>query len=172
MIDMTKPTLEGLSFALRHPETWPESYRKPGWHFNVCGRCAMGLAETMWPKAYDVDRRFPGEIMWFARTSKVFSIPCNDAVHLFDNEGRMHDKVQPADIADRIDAYIVTKKDIDALTLCLDTLLRAENSIPITLFLTDAEGELDGITISIGKAMNAIRRARDVCNKSLTPISR
>lgn len=38
--DLTKPTLEGLSWLLRHREAWPEGFE---WDFYDCRTCAMGL---------------------------------------------------------------------------------------------------------------------------------
>ena len=39
------PSLEALSYALRHRELWPSGFV---WEFNNCNRCAMGLAWRLW----------------------------------------------------------------------------------------------------------------------------
>lgn len=44
--DLTRPTLEGLAWLLRHKEAWPEGF---SWYFPDCSRCAMGLASRIWP---------------------------------------------------------------------------------------------------------------------------
>jgi hypothetical protein len=47
--DLSDPTARGLSYLLRHPEEWPDSFK--GWDFRGCNTCAMGLAEAQWPFA-------------------------------------------------------------------------------------------------------------------------
>jgi hypothetical protein len=42
---LAKPSVEGLIYALRHPETWPEGFE---WYFNNFRTCAMGLAYRLW----------------------------------------------------------------------------------------------------------------------------
>jgi hypothetical protein len=51
--DLDKPSLHALSYALRHPDTWPEGFV---WDYSDCDNCAMGLAHQLWkrkvPKVY------------------------------------------------------------------------------------------------------------------------
>jgi hypothetical protein len=42
---MDKPNLVGLSYALRHPETWPKDFI---WDYKSCDACAVGLARRLW----------------------------------------------------------------------------------------------------------------------------
>lgn len=44
--DLTIPSLAGLAWALRHRETWPQSYH---WSFSSASTCAMGLVTKLWP---------------------------------------------------------------------------------------------------------------------------
>lgn len=43
--DLGKPSLHALSYALRHPDTWPEGFY---WNYDKCDHCAMGLAHVLW----------------------------------------------------------------------------------------------------------------------------
>lgn len=43
--DLNKPSLHALSYALRHPDTWPVGFV---WNYNKCKQCAMGLAHQLW----------------------------------------------------------------------------------------------------------------------------
>ncbi len=42
---LNKPSLERLSYLLRHEELWPKGFL---WGFQWCGSCAIGLAVTVW----------------------------------------------------------------------------------------------------------------------------
>lgn len=46
--DLSRPSLQALSYALRHRETWPADFRLKGWYFPIHEECAMGLANTLW----------------------------------------------------------------------------------------------------------------------------
>jgi hypothetical protein len=39
------PSLENLSYILRHREWWPEGFR---WNYKYCGHCAIGLCGKLW----------------------------------------------------------------------------------------------------------------------------
>lgn len=45
LFKLDKPSLENLSYVLRHPETWPEGFI---WNYAHCSQCAMGLAYELW----------------------------------------------------------------------------------------------------------------------------
>jgi hypothetical protein len=57
LLDLSKPSIQALSYALRHKETWPEEFI---WNFNECHTCAMGLACKLWnlidPNTFTVSR--------------------------------------------------------------------------------------------------------------------
>lgn len=42
---MDKPSLAALSYALRHPETWPKDFE---WDYGYCETCAIGLTVKLW----------------------------------------------------------------------------------------------------------------------------
>lgn len=44
-VDLESPSLEALSFVLRHPDTWPEGFV---WDYSNCNHCAMGMARALW----------------------------------------------------------------------------------------------------------------------------
>jgi hypothetical protein len=46
-LDLQKPTLEGLSFLLRHKELWPEGFQ---WYYPNPACCAIGLTYKFWKK--------------------------------------------------------------------------------------------------------------------------
>lgn len=43
--DLNKPSLENLSYVLRHPDMWPTGFV---WDYRNCNNCAMGLAHQLW----------------------------------------------------------------------------------------------------------------------------
>ena len=45
LVDLSKPSIAALSYALRHRETWPKDFK---WNFFCCTTCAMGLAARLW----------------------------------------------------------------------------------------------------------------------------
>lgn len=44
--DLSKPSIRGLAWLLRHPERWPVGFE---FDYGQCSRCAMGLAAQVWP---------------------------------------------------------------------------------------------------------------------------
>lgn len=83
--DLDKPSLHALSYALRHPDTWPENFV---WDYNDCQQCAMGLANAFWHKGrhqksgkntegYEFERPY------ISRAAKDFGIPYGKAVEIF-----------------------------------------------------------------------------------------
>ena len=62
-------SLRGLSYALRHPETWPPGFR---WKFFDCNRCATGLAVELMM----ADRPTP------AAMARAFEMSDREARHL------------------------------------------------------------------------------------------
>lgn len=46
--DLSKPSVRGLAWLLRHPERWPWTFGP--FDYNHCPSCAMGLARAMWPE--------------------------------------------------------------------------------------------------------------------------
>jgi hypothetical protein len=73
--DLDRPNLVALSYALRHPETWPEDFV---WDFDNCDACAMGLARELWASIPEVDKDTGATIM-----ARTFAISYTDASIIF-----------------------------------------------------------------------------------------
>lgn len=69
-----KPTLENLSYALRHPETWPEGFI---WNYADCDNCAMGLARKLW-NTPGTNKQTGATIM-----ARTFAMPYEEAKSIF-----------------------------------------------------------------------------------------
>lgn len=128
--DLDKPSLHALSYALRHPDTWPDGFY---WQFDQCDQCAMGLAHALWKKIPKAHRHSGASIM-----AKAFAMPYSDADNIFMGHGewaprRIKTKtvrtgflglhlaretrqtldfraVTPEMVADQIDAYLKNRK--------------------------------------------------------------
>lgn len=110
--DLSKPTLAGLAWLLRHPEAWPRNHQ---WTYsdtlvhNSCGTqgCAAGIAYLCWFDGIHV------------ALENVFGLSKGEYRRIFmgcttDSAGRVsptypgfHADVTPAMVADAIDAYLV-----------------------------------------------------------------
>lgn len=44
-IDMNKPSVQALSYALRNPKIWNDKFT---WDYNNCEYCAMRVAHELW----------------------------------------------------------------------------------------------------------------------------
>lgn len=42
---LSRPSVDGLCFALRNPTVWPRGFE---WDYSCCETCAMGLAQELW----------------------------------------------------------------------------------------------------------------------------
>lgn len=116
-----KPSLENLSYALRHPETWPDGFE---WDYRNCNSCAMGLASNLWKSIPEPsNKREKGS----SRMARSFSLPYEVAASIFfgskdwtpirnETKGMLWWKkhrqflniaaVTPEMVADQIDKYI------------------------------------------------------------------
>lgn len=54
---LAKPSLEALSYILRHEETWPKNF---SWNFDGFFSCAIGLSQQIWET---IDRFYFENIM-------------------------------------------------------------------------------------------------------------
>jgi hypothetical protein len=118
--DLDKPSLVGLSYALRHPELWPPNFY---WNYESCSQCAMGLAHALWRQSIPRANGLNGASIMANR----FAMPFTDARNIFMGqgewcptqtiaEGRLWWKreitesdyraVTPEMVADQIDAYL------------------------------------------------------------------
>jgi hypothetical protein len=73
--DANKPSLHALSYALRHPETWPEGFV---WDYGNCTKCAMGLAHQLWPSVPTTTRVTASSAM-----ARSFAMPLREASMIF-----------------------------------------------------------------------------------------
>lgn len=64
------PSLERLSYVLKHPETWPPGFQ---WDFSFCDTCALGLAREM----FDLDFACSDNV------AKAIGISHDDAYRIF-----------------------------------------------------------------------------------------
>jgi hypothetical protein len=53
-IDITKPSIEALSYVLKNKNLWPRTFN---WFYSDHYNCAIGLAAQLWPKSFR-DRGF------------------------------------------------------------------------------------------------------------------
>lgn len=117
----TKPSLIGLAYALRHPETWPEGFV---WDYSECACCAMGLAAELWDRGAPDSDDSDAMRSWIARE---MALPLGEADDIFFGlaptvttkvkvgwfRSRMEsrtdwDSVYPEDVADAIDSYLAS----------------------------------------------------------------
>lgn len=127
-LSLGAPSLEGLAYSLRHPETWPEGFV---WDFNECSSCAMGLAHALWngPEVPDEFGRTETNRTYCSQTARMLGMPLTDVEDIFlDNEWTRQPKtflgfipagktdpvpfedVTPEMVADAIDAYIARQQ--------------------------------------------------------------
>lgn len=72
---LDKPSLGNLSYALRHPDTWPEGFV---WNYGECTQCAMGLAHALWQQVPKATKRTGGSFM-----ARAFALPFDVATSIF-----------------------------------------------------------------------------------------
>lgn len=73
---LDKPSLHTLSYALRHPDTWPKGFI---WNYKSCDQCAMGLAHQLWKdKVTNADKGTGPTIM-----ARAFAMPYDAARSIF-----------------------------------------------------------------------------------------
>lgn len=131
--DLDKPSLHALSYALRHPDTWPKGFV---WDYKYCDDCAMGLAHALWANKVEQASIQDGPTIM----ARAFAMPYADARSIFlGNHGKAawlptkekattvthghlwwareevkrttktdYSAVTPEMVADQIDAYLAT----------------------------------------------------------------
>lgn len=72
---LDKPSLGNLSYALRHPDTWPEGFV---WNYGECDQCAMGLAHALWKQVPKAVKSTGASFM-----ARTFAIPFDAASSIF-----------------------------------------------------------------------------------------
>lgn len=110
---LAQPSLENLSYALRHPETWPDDFT---WNFAFCGSCAMGLASKLWSLRGEVSDDIDVSMTTMART---FAMDLYRVGHIFGSSefterwwrnAKSPELVTPAEVADAIDRYVAAQR--------------------------------------------------------------
>jgi hypothetical protein len=100
------PSLEALSYALRHPEVWPPDFR---WNYQTFLTCGVGLSQLLWRKIDDMGTCEPTRI-WAARS---FRMPERRALDIFCGLAVIHNvmpwEITPEHVADAIDAYLASR---------------------------------------------------------------
>lgn len=103
------PSLENLSYILRHREWWPEGFE---WGFAECRTCAIGLCQELW--GHNPNRFFPEVDPFDHQLNPSYR-------HIFcDSRGKggilswiikpeMSD-VTPEQVADQIDRYLAKQR--------------------------------------------------------------
>jgi hypothetical protein len=113
------PNLVALSYALRHPETWPKDFV---WDYGDCSHCAVGLATRLWnkyPEYDDNNTTLRINKTWIARE---MSMPYREAEKIFFELAPTktitkgffrtkkvindYDAITPDHVADAIDRYL------------------------------------------------------------------
>lgn len=69
---LSRPSVEALIYALRHPETWPAGFV---WDYRACDSCALGLARELWHSIFDADVPF---------VARAIFMPVPDAQLIFE----------------------------------------------------------------------------------------
>jgi hypothetical protein len=111
---LDKPSLENLSYALRHPDTWPKGFV---WDFGSCRQCAMGLAHCLWQDSIPrVNREDAVTVM-----AREFAMPYTAAQHIFMSQtGKKtflgfaliprFSSITPDMVADQIDKHLAQSR--------------------------------------------------------------
>lgn len=105
------PTLEGLAYALRHPETWPKGFH---WDYRDTCHCGIGLVHELWDEKVPPDRAQSIE-PYLSNACRLLALPYTVADDMFvgsEGYGNIEcRKVKPEMIADKIDAYLKSKDE-------------------------------------------------------------
>ena len=104
IVDLSKPSLEALSWLLRHKEMWPRGFE---WNYSSCDTCAMGLAYELW-----TENCVGANTYWM---KKIFNLSEEIARAIFIDavvgQGRLgFSDITPEMIADDIDEYLAGRK--------------------------------------------------------------
>lgn len=115
LLDLNKPSLEALSYILRHKGLWPPEFY---WDYSQCDRCAMGLAASLWKlttaNGFELGYLTSPDFM-----SDNFQVPDGVTRSVFMGRGQWVPQtkggdcnwqaVTPEMVADQIDQYLATK---------------------------------------------------------------
>jgi hypothetical protein len=109
--DLDKPSLHGLSYVLRHPETWPRGFK---WDYQFCDTCAMGLAHHLWSDFVDeanVSEMARAFALPYSESNNIFQTnddwaPSRRVGFLWLRKAADWSAITPEMVADEIDRYL------------------------------------------------------------------
>ena len=102
---LAAPTLEGLAYALRHREVWPEGFE---WDYSLCETCAIGMARELWDSTRNLD------LPDIFNISVMFNISVDTAFDIFVWLGLDSTcaTITPDYVAAAIDRYLAGEKPV------------------------------------------------------------
>jgi hypothetical protein len=102
IISLDKPSLQGLSYILRHKELWPEGFV---WDFSFPQSCALGLAQKIWPTPQELRPQITFPCM---DAETMFCLTSTEANDIFFESirGIFYRDITPTQVADRIDNFL------------------------------------------------------------------
>lgn len=104
--DLSVPSLEGLSWLLRHSEQWPAGFV---WDYGDCDKCAMGLAAKLWHHSFQKTDHH-GYYCWSINSFKLSSKIVERIFYNLNKVYGMHRlNITPIHVADAIDEYLVAR---------------------------------------------------------------
>jgi hypothetical protein len=71
-VDISKPSIANLIYALRHPQTWPAGFK---WNYGGCTTCAMGLVHRLWDSQTPLPDYFSS---WVELVCETLEVPPGD----------------------------------------------------------------------------------------------
>jgi len=95
--DLSKPSVAGLAYILRHKEEWPEDFH---WDFNSHRTCALGLMDRKWVHT-------KSWVLSSFDAAHILHISGRKAFHIFIGLNKDGTEVLPEDIAARLEAINV-----------------------------------------------------------------
>lgn len=105
--DLSKPSLEALSWLLRHKEHWPVGFQ---WKWLEIDNCASGLSDHVWGAC---PLRKGDDTLRLAQNGRRFHIGKRGAERIFFGAGDYgddhHDEIGPEMVADAIDRYLAQR---------------------------------------------------------------
>lgn len=126
--DLDRPSLVGLSYILRHPDTWPKGFK---WNYDNCTACAIGLAHRLWKDDIGPLRGFNADwcagasimarelAMPFAKALQIFYYAnerertrkkCFGLISIVDTVCIEREAVTPEMVADDIDSFLAGQR--------------------------------------------------------------
>lgn len=101
---LERPSLDGLAYALRHREVWPQRFT---WNYTWCHSCALGLAYRLWRDL----KRNAIEDSTLPTVAPHLNIAYEDAARIFVDLAPFKQRINitPEHVADAIDALLASR---------------------------------------------------------------